>query len=117
MKMPAYVSLVTDSQICLSGGVGDVRAPLRHSPLSARLGRHEGYLSISFTVNSGQSADFSWVLNELNKLGLAFAEDHAAAVSPAQHMRELQSQGKLRAAFMAIEFHGPGDWKLTEYPA
>jgi|GEM_PF-3054239 len=116
MKVPAYVCLITEAHICLSGGVGDVRLPLRHSILSTRLGRHEGYLSLSYVpgAQGTHGADLRLVLVELNRLGLAFAEDQSSSAAPAHLMRELQAAGKLRTTFTAIDFRGPGDWQLSE---
>jgi|CXWL01.1.fsa_nt_gi hypothetical protein len=119
MKVPAYVCLLTDGHVCLSGGIGDVRAPLRSSPLSTRLGRHLGYLAITF--NQVQpipfaNTDLHVVMAELNRLGLCFGEDYKQGWSPAEFMRELQRSGALRAAFTAIAWRGPSDWFTTVVP-
>jgi len=116
MKVPAYVCMLDQDQICLSGGVGDLRVPLRNGVLSTRLGRHLGYLSIKFTATTGpafENADLQWVMLELNKVGLKFGEDHKQGCSPAAFMRELQALGLLRAPFGSIAWSGPGDWFTT----
>lgn len=119
MKVPAYVCLLTDGQVCLSGGVGDVRAPLRSSPLSSRLGRHLGYLAITFHQAQPvplANPDLQAVMAELNRLGLCFGEDCKQGWSPAEYMRELQRSGALRTAFTSIAWSGPGDWLTTVVP-
>lgn len=116
MKVPAYICMLTEAHVCLSGGVADVRGPLRNSVLSTRLSRHLGYLAINFNHTRGISfdnPDLQWVLTELNRLGLLFGEDFKQGCSPAQTMRELQRAGVLRASFGAIAWRGPGEWFTT----
>ena len=119
MKVPAYVCILTDSQICLSGGVGELRAPLRNGILSTRLGRELGYLSIKFNETGGplhDNAELHVVMLELNRIGLKFGEDFKQGCSPAAYMRELHARGILRAPFSSIAWRGPGEW-LTSVEA
>lgn len=119
MKVPAYVCLLTGSHVCLSGGVGDLRAPLRNGPLSARLGRELGYLSLKFNETSGahfENADLNGVMLELNRIGLMFGEDYKQGCSPADYMRELHARGILRTPFIAIAWRGPGEWFTSSVP-
>ncbi len=113
MKVPAYVCMLTESHVCLSGGVGELRTPLRNGGLSTRLGRELGYLSIKFIDTGGphfDNTDLRMVMLELNRIGLKFGEDDQQGCSPADFMRALHARHILRVPFSSIAWQGPGEW-------
>ena len=115
MKVPAYVCILTVCHACLSGGVGELRMPLRSGNLSTRLGRELGYLSIKFNENGSlnNNLDLQTVMLELNRIGLLFGEDCKQGCSPADYMRGLHARGVLRTPFSSIAWRGPGEWFTT----
>ena len=115
-RPPAYVSLIQESEIVLSGDVSFVSRELDGSPYYDRAGANANG---DFVVDFDREVDSDLENTPLIELcrwlaehGVLFGEDFKQLCAPAEFMRQLQSQGELTGSFKSIAWFEPGEWRV-----
>ena len=110
MKLPAYISIIFDDYIRISGNVSNAQnKDLMIEQISSS---EKGIRFKADQKDLFKNIDLLEILIDLNKKGFAFGEDYKQLFSPAAFMRELQKTGILKEDFTSICWEGPDKWKL-----
>lgn len=119
MALPAHVVAVEPDLVRLGGDTRSLLPALKTSPHGSRLFRDERLrpcLRLDAAANPLLHPELPPLLAWLAESDVVFLERLDQPYGPAELMRALQAEGRVRTGFRSLVPRGPDDWLLIDHP-